>query len=132
MGYLGYDIFTSDMGTSHADELLMMFKSSTLPLTQRRTSTDIAVSELMIGLWTRFVKNARPAEEWKEIAEDNMEHFEIGPDPGMLQDPEEVARLSLWRRLWKVVPPSMHLPRAKSWADTFLYQDLSHLARQEL
>ena len=132
LGYLGYDIFTSDLGTAHVDDVLMLFKAASLPLKQRRTEEDLAVSELLLSLWTNFIKHGRPSEEWRPLDADRAEHYELGPDPGMVTDLKVQEKVTLWHRLWQLVPPSLHLKRAKSWGDLLKYKNLEHLFKQEL
>ena len=132
LGYLSYDIFPSDLGTAHGDDLLMMFKATALPLQQRRTDEDLAVSEHMLTLWTNFMKRGRPSEDWRPVEADTAEHYALCADPGMASDTGEQERVSLWERLWEVVPPALHLNRASSWRDPGKYRDLRHLDRQEL
>jgi len=130
--YVGLDIFSSSMGVAHADELFMMFKTE-IPLEQRKTDTDVEVSESLIRLWTDFVKTGTPSQEWRQHTVESMEHFEIGIVQGMMQDPGEMERLELWRKLEQLIPPSLHLKRSPSWTNTLMYRDLSHLlASKEL
>jgi len=124
--YLGVDIFSSSMGVAHADELFMMFKTG-IPLQQRKTETDVEVSERLIRLWTDFVKTGNPSQDWRQHTGETMEHFEIGREQGMMQDTGEMERLRLWRQLEELIPPSLHLKRSPSWTNTLMYRDLSHL-----
>ena len=58
--FVGLNFFPAELGVSHADELLLIFKLGILPMEPVFTAEDKATSKNMLKLWTDFAKTGNP------------------------------------------------------------------------
>ena len=143
---LGFDVMANDHGVCHADELFLMFKQDFgLPFETDYTDTDKAVGKRLVKMWVTFANDLKPSTgvkevEWKrqvcsQLIKNSFQKtflFRSDPkDPKLLYIDSELRfagdtddrkkRLSSWEKIWKEVPPTLHLKTTKSWKNSKLY-----------
>jgi carboxylesterase type B len=57
---IGLNLFPTQHGVSHADELFVMFKLHKIPMESVYTESDKATSKNLLKLWTDFAKTGNP------------------------------------------------------------------------
>ena len=113
------DLFPNSLnGSSHFDEIFLLFKGRDISFLQRETPDDRRVSSEMIQLWTNFARKGEPCEEWEPFMEDNRRHLEIGSKGDSMKNSDIFDPIvQFWDKIWANNPPRMHLWRSSTWAN---------------
>jgi len=125
---LNMDLFPNSLnGSTHFDEIFMLFKSRSIPFLKRHTDDDLNVSKVMLEIWTDFAKSGMPLQKWTPYKKESRSILEIGTNTLKMTDADifhDVVKF--WSEVWERSPPTMHLWRSKTWSNSSLYADLVH------
>ena len=137
---LNIDLFPNTLNCStHFDEIFLLFKGRNIPFLKRHSAGDRKVSENLLKLWTNFARTeSNPVIEtdyieWEPFNAHNRKHLRIETETFQMQNLSVFDQMmEFFHRVWKSVPPSIHLLRSRTWNDSKLFADTVSAKKVEL
>lgn len=105
---LGTGMENEDLGVSHADDLLLLFKPKDLGFPDEESDLDVQVGDFMVDYWTNFAKYHDPSpfetEElpfWKPMSHEMKSDYfmELGKTP-VLKEGFHPDRMLFWQKMF--------------------------------
>ena len=101
-----------DLGVTHTEDLLYLFKTDDHPLAQPGTPAHTMV-RFMVSLWTSFARTGRPSSdvlempEWPAFTEQSQQHMRLNSRPTLGERLFE-KRANFWKEMVAINEPWRH------------------------
>ena len=105
---LGLDLFVRNV-SCHGDETLLLFKPYDIPINFHYSETDQKIAGTLLHLWTNFVKNGNPSDDWPRFDPyKNPQRLEFKSNAQVEMKPLIHDKfIEIWMELYRKDPPRL-------------------------